>query len=172
MKRGNRAGSLVRITFQYCNTSPYNDVIGNIFHNCSRLSCYQSQQNRSLNNQSINIFIQVSIYSSNNQSINQSIYLSRYQYIHPTINLFIQQSIYVDTLIVSPPRSCIMQEWSGGSGHHLLFWIHGCISMLVITVFKAYRAMVPFTASGSWFQPLTTLIEKKFFLCFQVCTLH
>ena len=156
MKRWNRAGSLVRITFQYCNTSPYNDVIGNIFHNCSRLSCYQSQQNRSLNNQSINIFIQVSIYSSNNQ------------FIHPAINI----RWYVDTLIVSPPRSCIMQEWSGGSGHHLLFWIHGCISMLVITVFKAYRVMVPLSASCSWFQPLTTLIEKKFFLCFQVCTLH
>ena len=36
--------------------------------------------------------------------------------------------------------------------------------MLIITVFKAYRVMDPFTASGSWFQPSTTLIEKKFFL--------
>ena len=72
--------------------------------------------------------------------------------------------IYVDTLIVSPPRSCIIQEWSDGSGHHLLFWIHGCISMLVRTVLEAYRVMDPFTASGSWFQSLTTLIEKKFFL--------
>ena len=39
-----------------------------------------------------------------------------------------------------------MQEQSCGSGHHLLFWFHYCIFMLVITVFKAF---------GIWFQPST-----------------